>query len=263
MPRVDVVERVDPDEHEAIGPAPVLEPVEVAPDHLVEPALRAARAELAALGLRLRRAQRVAEQRAAEVEAAGVDVVEREAVLATRRRQLEAGVAARRLEQQEALTAVAEEAASTVEAARVEAEALVDGANERLRLALAALGGGVPDPPPAVAATEPAPEGEPGPRAEIPAALPVPTAAPQGVPTPQSFVALVIPAASPDGAPIATGVDGGPPVIQVVGAADAVVGAGPGRPPQEPFLRRLMHLDVMLPIAAVVIIFLVLIAWVG
>ncbi len=101
---VDAAARPDPGSG---TPSPrTLTPLEVAPASSVEPQLRAAKADLASLGLQLAKASRIADAAEAEVPPGELDddALERRARDAeTRRAELDAELAARRAELDEEL----------------------------------------------------------------------------------------------------------------------------------------------------------------
>ncbi len=271
---------------------PVLAPRAFAPADVVDPQLRAARAELARLHLELRGALRVADQARAAPPKADVGPVAE--LLAANLRQ---NTERRQREFDEEVAGARAEAASLVDAARTEADREVSTARDEALHALLGAPTVAPTPPPAppalrivedhVAAAPPAlvPEPEPEPISVVGADEP-----PRVTPTVSAPLAgstwappMLDPSSTLAQQLAAAGVTttGVVPIIVLPGAgAPPGVPAGfptPYPPPSEPsalphapaasdarpLWRRFLYLDVILPAVAVLIVLVVLVAWMG
>lgn len=249
------------------GPAgvlPDLTPLLVVDDKDVEELIRSARADLAKLSLELRALQREAAT-AREALTAGdaepsLDLAGAQELLRT---GVEARLARRRVERRAEIERAQREASRRIADAEAEASALVDAARAEL---LRALAGSSSTPH-----REPYPtdDSEWRPRTDpVPPALPSPPPAPPVMdepqpPSPPRPVLDEAPASPPD-------VDRAPPspplaVAEVtVFAAPSPRPAGrPGRGVHRNWWQGLLHLDVLLPLLAVLIVAVVLLAWVA
>ncbi len=259
---------------------PVLAARWFAPADVVEPQLRANRAELARLHLELRSALRVADQAQAEPPKAEVGPVA--ATLASNLRQ---HTERRRRELDEELASARAEATSLLADARAEAEREVTTARDATLYALLGASA-VPEPtlaPPALhlvadAPAAPLPEPIVAPAVSAPvvgadvassvldpsSALAQQLAA-AGVTTTGAVPIIVLPGAgappmapapAPAPAPLAA------PTPEAPTSASPVTDAPPARD-ERPLWRRFLYLDVVLPAIAVLIVLIVLVAWMG
>ncbi|GEM_PF-2480107 len=254
---------------------PSLTPIQVASGPEVEQQLRSARAGLASLNLKVRTATRAADLAEAEVPADLVDdeTLQQAAALdLARQRQAEDELAARQTELATDFQREQAEADAVVEAARVQAVAIVAEPTQRLDALLrsrrapkeaatalvteaptpVAIGPATATPAPYLAYIVPSPDGS-----VQPALLRLPTYPQQQPPMMQAVPVQMI-AAPGWGQPAAAW---GPPAP---GWGEAPVAAPVVQQPapKTPFMKRLMHLDVLLPLLAVIIVLAVLAAWV-
>lgn len=251
--------------------APSLTPIQVASGPEVEQQLRSARASLASLNLKVRAAARAADLAEAEVPADLVDdetLRQAAALNLARQRQAEDELAARETELAADLQREQAEADGVVEAAQVQAVAIVAEPTQRLDALLRSLRA------PNEAATALVTE------------APTPVVIGPSAAAPAPYLAYIVP--SPDGSVqpallrLPTYPQQQPPMMQVVpvqmiaapGWSQPAPAWGPPAPgwgeapvvqqpaPKTPFMKRLMHLDVLLPLLAVIIVLAVLAAWV-
>jgi len=258
--------------------APSLTPIQVASGPEVEQQLRSARASLASLNLKVRTAARAADLAEAEVPADLVDdqtLQQAAALNLARQRQAEDELAARQIELAADLQREQAEADAVVEAARVQAVAIVAEPTQRLDALLrslrapeeaatalvteaptpVAIGPSAAAPAPYLAYIVPSPDGS-----VQPALLRLPTY-PQQQPQMMQAVPVQMIAAPAWSQPAPgwgqSAPAWGPPAP---GWGEAPVVQQPA--PKTPFMKRLMHLDVLLPLLAVIIVLAVLAAWV-
>lgn len=254
------------DSTELAAELPSLKPVSVAPADQVECAVRAARADVARLKLQVRAIEHGAD--AAEVEAAAVghvDVVDLNGTQEFLRAALEHRLTARRRELADEVARAREEATRLVSAAHSEAAALVDAARGDMLNALLGQPAVAPAPPgPHLRVVAPEPVARPAIPAEHPAAGATPPLTdPAVAELLQLLQAVVTPQVSEQ---VTTGAT--ERVTPAFGAALLPPPAlAPGQVAESrtkaSVVARFMYLDVILPLVAVLIVIVVLLAWVG
>jgi hypothetical protein len=272
------------------GPADALTLGTVAPSQVVDPLLRAARGRLAALQLEARAAERAADEAEAAL-STDADPVSPGSVASrgARSAELDAELEDRRRHRDLRVAAARREAADLVADARLEAEAVIAAARAELDRSLRGRPGASPEPAPApVPPTTPAPS-YPPPAASIPVPPAAPTTAPPPAPAaPPAPTATAPPMAAsplagavsystvlvqaPDGtfqqaivmtpgpSPV---VPGSPMLTSTFTSSVPGPAVGAPSPSSRPAARRLLHLDVVLPLLAVLIVLVVLLAWLG
>jgi hypothetical protein len=257
---------------------PPLEPVQVARDDEVEALVRAARAGIAMLSLQLRSARQDAElveQRAQESDLTGArDLIDT---------SLEHWMESRRLQMAQELEQAREDAANLVSTAHEEAAEVVARASEET---LAVLLAGMRGRPEGVAPSlRVVPEQRAAPVAPLvpsghPAVAPVMTPsiapAPEVEPVPEPGAGpVVVPVVAPDPVPVVEPVPGPLPQPAVITMSETTstpaVVVAPGTPTSAEStsatapgrLEGFLYLDVLLPMVAVLVVLIVLLAWVG